>query len=251
MEQLSKAAIKKIQSLDQAKGRRKLGLFLAEGTKCVLTMAQKFKAVRVFARAEWLQENEAPAGADLTVCSGMDLREISHLNTLPPVAALFELPKEAADLPDASAEFVVALDCVQDPGNLGTIIRSCDWMGIRHIVASNDTVDAFNPKTVQASMGSLANVTVHYTALPEYLAAVKAPVYGTFLGGEDAFTMDFGRNGVLVMGNEGNGIRPEVETFVGRRITIPAAPSTVAESLNVATATAMLLAIRQKSISTI
>lgn len=246
---ISKAVIKKIQSLGDAKGRRKMGLFVAEGSKCVLTLAQRYECVHIFARPDWLVENATPATADITECTGDGLREISRLNTLPPVVALFALPEASKTLPDAVRDFVVALDCVQDPGNLGTIIRSCDWTGVRHIVASTDTVDAFNPKTVQASMGSLANVEVHYTPLPDWLRGVKAPVFGTFLGGEDAFRTDFGASGVLVMGNEGNGIRPEVEALVSTRITIPAAPSTVAESLNVATATAMLLALRQKNLS--
>lgn len=249
MEALSNAAIKRIQSLGDTKGRRRQGLFMAEGTKCVLTLAGKYTLRHLYARKEWLDSNSVPAGCAVSECGGAELRQISRLNTLPPVIGLFDLPQTSERLPDANVGFLLALDCVQDPGNLGTIIRTCDWMGIHDIVASTDTVDAFNPKTVQASMGSLANVNIHYTSLPDYLSGVTPPVFGTFLGGEDAFGSDFGTSGVLVMGNEGNGIRPEVERLVSRRITIPCAASTVAESLNVATATAMLLAIRQKNIS--
>ena len=129
------------------------------------------------------------------------------------------------------------LDGIQDPGNMGTIIRIADWFAIGNIICSEDTVDAYNPKVVQACMGSLARVKVHYTSLTEFLPEIKLPVFGALLDGENIYSTDFGKEGLIVMGNEGNGLRPEVQRMVNRAITIPRIGK--AESLNVAIATAL------------
>lgn len=248
----SKSFGKKLRALDDAKGRARVGLFVAEGSKCVSDLTTAYTLRHLLATEEWLREHphiEAQA-AEVLVCSPAMLKEASRLNTAPQVVGLFALPAAEPPLPDPSAQLVVALDCIQDPGNLGTIVRTCDWMGVRAIVASPDTVDVFNPKAVQASMGAIAQVKVCYTPLPQYLSSLPkyTPIYGTFLGGEDAYKAAFAPGGVLVMGNEGRGIRPEVEALVTNRLTIPAAPGACAESLNVGIATAMLLALRQKSL---
>jgi TrmH family RNA methyltransferase len=129
------------------------------------------------------------------------------------------------------------LDGVQDPGNLGTIIRTADWFGITNIICSEDTVDAYNPKVVQATMGSLARVNVTYNNLAGLISAAKLPVFGTLLNGENIYSTNFGTEGLIIMGNEGNGIRPDIQALVTKAITIPRIGK--AESLNVAIATAI------------
>ena len=134
-------------------------------------------------------------------------------------------------------KFSLVLDGIQDPGNLGTIIRIADWFGIENIICSEDTVDVYNPKVVQACMGSLSRVKVHYTTLTELLATVKLPAFGALLDGEDIYDTNFGSEGLVVMGNEGNGMRPEIQKLVNKAVTIPRIGG--AESLNVAIATAL------------
>lgn len=243
---LSRPLVKTIASLGDVKGRRRAGLFVAEGTKCITDLARRYPLAHLLATPEWLAEHGTLSAATVTECAVGALREVTRLSATPPAIALMELPQPVEALPDCTREFVLALDCIQDPGNLGTIIRTCDWMGIKHIVASTDTVDAFNPKTVQATMGSLANVGIVYTDLAAYLSRAKAPVYGTFLDGDDAYAEHFAHAGVLVMGNEGRGISDAVAAAVTRRITIPAAATATAESLNVATATAIILTLRNR-----
>ena len=134
-------------------------------------------------------------------------------------------------------KFSLVLDGIQDPGNLGTIIRIADWFGISNIICSDDTVDAYNPKVVQACMGSLARVKVHYIYLTDFLSTIKLPLFGALLNGEDIYNTNFGREGLIIMGNEGNGLRPEVQKLVSKAVTIPRIGK--AESLNVAIATAL------------
>lgn len=248
--QLTNRLRKELQSLDDVKGRRRSGLFMAEGTKCVLELAVSFKARYVFARAEWLAEHGCAFDGDVVVeCGAATLRELTRLNTTPPVVACFELP-EAPSLPSDSYfddNLVLALDRLQDPGNLGTILRTCDWMGVRTVLASRDTVDAFNPKTVQATMGALARVNVVYCELDSVLARIGAsvPVYGTFLDGDNIYAAPLSRNGIVVMGNEGSGIGVAVEAHVSRRLYIPPYPADAltVESLNVGSATAIVLSV--------
>jgi TrmH family RNA methyltransferase len=134
-------------------------------------------------------------------------------------------------------KFSLVLDGVQDPGNLGTIIRTADWFGITNIICSDDTVDAYNPKVVQATMGSLARVNISYTNLAGLISAAKLPVFGTLLNGDNIYSTNFGTEGLLILGNEGNGIRPDIQSLVTKAITIPRVGK--AESLNVAIATAI------------
>lgn len=244
---LSKALIKKIASLDDAKGRRRTGWFIAEGSKCVCDLARRFSPSLLVAQEQWLEEFGKLNAEEVVVATPAMIAQVSRLHTLSPVFAVFNLP-EPEPMPKADCiknQTVLVLDRIQDPGNFGTIVRTCDWLGIRQIVASNDSVDCFNPKAVQASMGALAGVAVSYGNLPEWLATLpkNTEIYGTFLGGENAFKSKLNKNSVIIMGNEGQGISSEVERFVSRRITIPAAPGAVSESLNVATATAIILAL--------
>ncbi len=248
----SKSFIRKVASLDDAKGRMRNGAFIAEGTKCVTDLARTYHIRTLAALPEWIQEH-GTLGAD--ICESATpamINSITRLSTRPPVIALFRLPEpDETPAPETAAtETFLVLDHIQDPGNMGTILRTCDWMGVRHVIASPDTADAFNPKVVQATMGALAQVCVHYTPLVPWLAAIPqdAPIYGTFLNGADVYHENFRPAGAIIMGNEGRGISKAVESLVRRRITIPAASGACAESLNVATATAIVLGLRQRSI---
>ncbi|WP_342647689.1 RNA methyltransferase [Mucilaginibacter sp. CSA2-8R] len=168
----------------------------------------------------------------------VELQKMSGLTTPQQVLAVISLPKWPQLSPDAlKGKFSLVLDGVQDPGNLGTIIRTADWFGIHHIICSDDTVDAYNPKVVQATMGSLAKVKIYYTDLKTVLPALNLPIFGAMLNGENIYTAHFGSEGLILMGNEGNGIRPDIQTLITQNITIPRLGK--AESLNVSIATAL------------
>ncbi len=236
---LTKAMAKEFASLDDAKGRRHSGIFVAEGRKCVETLLQGgFVPRHIF--------TESGAGFSFpgsTEVKKAVLREITRLSATPQVIAFFEIPESSQRLPVTDSALVLALDRVQDPGNMGTILRTADWMGVRTVVASNDTVDIYNPKTVQASMGAIASVRVVYTDLPAYLGSLapETPVYGTFLDGDDIYSQPLSTSGVVVMGNEGRGISEAVAAHVNRRLFIPPGACCVSESLNVSVATAIVL----------
>ena len=167
------------------------------------------------------------------------------LKTPQDVLAVFEQPHYVAQSNVIEHSLCLALDGVQDPGNLGTIIRLADWFGIEHIFCSQGTVDVYNPKTVQATMGALARVKLYYVNLPELIASLKqTPVYGTFLDGNNMYDEKLSEHGLIIMGNEGNGISKEVEKLVNKRLYVPNYPlyRETSESLNVAIATAIVCA---------
>lgn len=243
---ITKAFIKSVASLADAKGRRREGAFAAEGTKCVLDTLGHFGLRHLIATEAWLQSHQLEEDilAKAVTANRGEIGAMSSMSLAPDVIAVYDLPEPAAL--DASAlqnQLVVALDRIQDPGNLGTIMRTADWMGITTILASADTVDCFNPKAVQGSMGAISRVSVIYGDLPAMLRACRMPVYGTFLGGENIYRAELSDCGIVVMGNEGQGISPEVERCVDRRLLIPSYPADrpTSESLNVATATAIVL----------
>lgn len=253
---LTAAQRKLIGSLSEAKHRRKQGLFVAEGLRTLRELLPVFPLRYVVATASWLgtegKSLQEALGRELLpeevlVARGDDLRAISSMTTPQGVLAVFELPEHSKELPQvAEDELVLALDRVQDPGNLGTILRLADWFGVRHVLASSDTVDVFNPKVLQSTMGALARVKVSYCDLASALRELSdkgLPVYGTFLDGTDIYRTELTRGGVIVMGNEGNGICKEVAATVSRRLLIPSYPPDVptVESLNVGTATAITL----------
>lgn len=166
------------------------------------------------------------------------LQKISSLKTPADVIAVVKIPNWPVLKPvSLKNKFSLVLDGLQDPGNMGTIIRTADWFGIENIICSEDTVDVYNPKVVQATMGSLARVNLHYIDLTAVLSNAGLPIFGALLDGEDIYTTDFGTEGLIVMGNEGNGLRPEIINLVSKAITIPRFGG--AESLNVAIATAI------------
>ena len=170
--------------------------------------------------------------------SATELEKISSLTTPQEVIALVKIPEVMEiELQQLANQFTLVLDGIQDPGNLGTIIRTADWFGIQNIICSEDTVDVYNPKVVQATMGSLSRIDVHYSNILLLLPKIKQPVFGAMLQGENIYQTDFGNEGLILMGNEGNGIRPEIQTLINHKITIPQTGK--AESLNVAIATAI------------
>lgn len=248
---LTKRLAKDFASLDQPKGRRRARLFVAEGSKCVVDLAPAFACRYLFALPEWLERHadHIPlfAGAEIVAAQRALLRQVSRLVELPEVVAFFALPGDEpeAPAPDYVANnLIVALDRVQDPGNLGTIVRCCDWMGVRHMVCSPDTADVFGPKAVQAAMGSTARVKVTYTPLADYLSTIdRRLIYGTFLDGDNIYNAPLTRGGALLMGNEGSGVSAALAAMVGQRLYIPPYPAdaSTAESLNVGIATAIAL----------
>lgn len=242
---LSKNRIKYIRSLELKKNRKADKVFLAEGPKLVGDLLGHFNCRFLIATTEWLSMHEYSSVKDITEVSEEELARASLLKTPQQVLAVFEQPEEAMDISVIGRSLCLALDDVQDPGNLGTIIRLADWFGIEHIFCSPNTVDVYNPKTVQATMGGIARVKLHYTSLPELIGSLKdIPVYGTFLDGENMYAQPLSTYGLIVMGNEGNGIGNEVEQLINRRLYIPNYPSEreTSESLNVAIATAVVCA---------
>ncbi|MCM1036437.1 MAG: RNA methyltransferase [Bacteroides sp.] len=246
MPMLTNAQRKLISSLADVKGRRRAGLFAAEGTKCVLDTLGAFELRYLLATPQWLAAHPGDYGDAAVEVSREALCSLSALTLAPDVIAVYSLPEPPVfDAAALAGRLVLALDRVQDPGNLGTLMRTADWLGIDTVLASTDTVDCYNPKTIQATMGAISRVRVIYGDLAAMLAAMpREQVCGTFLDGDDIFAARLPRAGVLVLGNEGRGISPAVEATVGRRLFIPPYPAgrATSESLNVASAGAIALA---------
>lgn len=233
---ISKNQIKWIRQLEQKKFRKRDGLFVAEGPKIVGDLMRIYKPHTVFATSDW------EGSVDVSV-SDDELRKISFLQHPQQVLAVFPIPTVTSSID--TTQLYLALDGIQDPGNLGTIIRIADWFGIKTIFCSQDTVDAYNPKVVQATMGSIARVEVVYTNLAELFTSLPAdfPVYGTLLDGENLYSKQLSAAGMIIMGNEGNGISQPIRPFVHHRLLIPQySEGDTAESLNVAIATAITCA---------
>jgi len=231
--------------LELKKIRKEERVFLAEGPKLVGDLLGHFTCRFLAATPSWLQEHPDINVGELTEVSQEDLSRASLLKTPQQVLAIFEQPQYALDPEVISQSLCLALDDVQDPGNLGTIIRLADWFGIEHIICSQNTVDVYNPKTIQATMGGIARVKVHYTSLPDFIRSLgNIPVFGTFLDGKNMYEQPLSANGLIVMGNEGNGIGKEVATLINRKLYIPNYPEgqETSESLNVAIATAVICA---------
>jgi RNA methyltransferase, TrmH family len=233
---LSKNQIKLITSLKQKKYRLQHQLFVAEGKKTIfellhsnLQLQQLYTTTLEFDVSDDFQ----------TKISENDLNKISFLKTPNTALALFKIPTPQ---PINFNTLVVALDDVRDPGNLGTIIRLCDWFGIKDLICSLDTVDCYNPKVIQATMGSITRVNVSYVNLKEVLLKQNTDIVGAFMDGDSVYHKDLPNLGVLVLGNEANGISKELESIITKRVSIPRFGDVKAtESLNVATATAILL----------
>ena len=248
---ISKNKIKYIRSLELKKNRNKEGVFVAEGHKVVDDLLALQPALLIVATAEWLKDKQLGAETEVIEVTDEELKKVSFLQHPQLVLAVFR--QDQATAIDSfgfsgidTTELSLALDGVQDPGNLGTIIRIADWFGITHIYCSQDTADVYNPKVVQATMGSIARVKVEYGNLLGLVESLPAdvPVYGTLLDGENIYQQPLENRGLIVMGNEGKGISPALAQKVNRRLLIPNFPEgrPTADSLNVAIATAITCA---------
>tara|TARA_B110000238_G_scaffold32625_1_gene33428 strand:+ start:34 stop:753 length:720 start_codon:yes stop_codon:yes gene_type:complete len=232
---LSKNHLKLITSLSQKKYRHKYKLFIVEGIKVVQEFLNSSYELEILFSTEC---SFSYLDSFIEV-SEQELKKISSLKTPNKVIALFKIPVQKNS---SSSGLIVALDAINDPGNLGTIIRLCDWFGIDQLLCSKETVDCYNTKVVQSSMGSLTRVAISYIDLKEYLTSVSIPVFIADMDGDNIYEMKPPASAVLVMGNEANGISNSIKQIVSTKITIPRyGNSQLTESLNVATATAILL----------
>ena len=244
---LTKNKIKYITSLAKKKFRDEEGVFLAEGAKVVGDILPYFRCLMLCGTKEYLAQHPELKADEIIEISEAELQKCSQLKTPRDVIAVFRQPTPSPLSGEVMREELsIVLDGVQDPGNLGTIIRLADWFGIHHIICSEDTADAFAPKVIQATMGAITRVALHYTNLTTFLSSIPQgiPVYGTFLEGENIYGKTLSPNGLLIMGNEGNGIRPETQAFINQKLFIPPHPAgcETSESLNVAIATAICCA---------
>ena len=234
---VSKNQIKLITSLQQKKYRNANKLFFAEGVKGIEELLESnFELEHLYTT----QNNfDTVSKEKKTIISENDLKKISALATPNSCLAIFKMPEEKLIIENG---LILALESIRDPGNLGTILRLCDWFGIQQVLCSKETVDLFNPKVVQATMGSIARVNLNYIDLNKFLQQTKLPIYGTFMDGENIYKSSLSQDGIIIMGNEANGISKELEELVQNRITIPRFGDVQkTESLNVATATAIVL----------
>ena len=239
---MTKADIQLVRSLNDKRGRDEHGLFVAEGEKLISEIRASHLKVRKIFALEGIF-----AGDEVEVVSSKDMERLSLLKSPSKALALVEIPRHKLRREALQEGLVLALDEVQNPGNLGTIIRLADWFGITDILCSKDSADCFNPKVVQAPMGAILRVKVHYTDLKATLseaASAGVPIYGTFLEGDDLYSTELTPHGVVVMGNEGRGISEAVGSCVTHKLFIPPYPATrpTSESLNVAMATGIICA---------
>lgn len=234
---VSKNQIKLITSLQQKKYRKEHQLFFAEGKKVINELIKaSFELQNLFATDAVFSGVHS---SKINLVSETELKKISALTTPNDCLAVFKIPEQKKI---NESGLIVALDDIRDPGNLGTIIRLCDWFGIKELVCSEETVDIFNPKVVQATMGSIARVNINYVHLESFIVQSKLPVFGTFMDGENIYKSLLPKEGIIIMGNEANGISAAIEKAVKNRISIPRfGDLQQTESLNVATATAIIL----------
>lgn len=254
---ISKSQIKYIRSLQQKKVRDAEGVFVAEGDKCIRELMGAFELVLLVRSAQSASANE-----DYLMATPTEIEQMSGMRTPQGSIAVFRKASSAATSSDttttsseATSTLLLALDGIQDPGNLGTIIRTCDWFGVHDIYCSRETADCYNPKVVQATMGALARVRIHYVDLVEWITTLSPlPIYGTLLDGRNMYesgAIPDRRSGIIIMGNEGNGISPQVRPLITHPLYIPSyiasdtvesLNSSTVESLNVSIATAIILA---------
>ena len=244
---ISKNKIKYIQSLELKKNRNKENVFVAEGPKLVEALLQVSTPCFIAATSDWIEVNSHLKVLEMVEVTEEELKKISFLQHPQQVLGIFKQePQPKLHLENSLS---IALDDIQDPGNLGTIIRIADWFGIRTILCSENTVDVYNPKVIQATMGSIANVNVAYVNLEEVIKALPKtfPIYGTLLEGENIYQQTLERKGLIVMGNEGKGISSNIKKYITHKLLIPGDTQKTAESLNVAIATAITCAEFQRA----
>lgn len=245
---ISKNKIKYIHSLGIKKNRDAMNAFVAEGPKIVGDIHERYPSLlkTLVATPIWIEKNQEIIGKgdyEIVEVDDEELRKVSFLCHPQQVLAIFEKPNADSNVPILKGKLSIALDGVQDPGNLGTIIRIADWFGIENIICSIDTADAYSPKVIQATMGSIARVKITYSDLNSLLEKLPSdfPIYGTLLEGKNIYGQQLSEEGVIVMGNEGKGISPAIRKLVNKALRIPNFPEgrATADSLNVAIATAI------------
>jgi TrmH family RNA methyltransferase len=234
---VSKNQLKLITSLQQKKYRNANKLFFAEGVKGIQELLDSnFELEHLYST----KNDFSKVSKELkTIISDDDLKKISALATANSCLGVFKMP---AEKPIVETGLILVLDSIRDPGNLGTILRLCDWFGVEQVICSKETVDIFNPKVIQATMGSISRVNINYIDLKAFLVETNLPIFGTFMNGENIYKSKLPKKGIIVMGNEANGISDEVEELIQNKLTIPRfGVAQKTESLNVATATAIVL----------
>lgn len=248
---ITKKQVKHIHSFGIKKFRDKERCFLAEGPKVVLDLLPLMRCSALFATEDFINKNKSriPSNVKNVIeVSKAELERLSLLCAPRDTLALFEYPPAFENLDEmsriANDQLCLALDGIQDPGNLGTIVRIADWFGIKYIFASKNTVDVYSPKVVQATMGAIGRVHVQYLDLEDFFSNMspETPIWGTFLDGKNVYEENLVNKGVIVMGNEGNGISPGVSKYINKRLFIPNYPAgkETSESLNVAVATSII-----------
>lgn len=247
--EISKSEIKLINSLKTSHGRKKHGVFLVEGPKMVEELLQSnFKIKLLIATHDWYHENSNLVNESFArVVKDKDLERVSQLSTANHVLAVVDTPT-GVEVKIPNNELILVLDTIQDPGNLGTIIRTADWFGINTILCSEDTTDAYSPKVVQSSMGSVFRKNIHYTHLQKILKenTHQLPIYGSLLNGKNIYELELAKKGFIVIGNESKGISSEIQKLISEAIYIPQAQNSKAESLNASIATGIILSIFSK-----
>lgn len=244
---LSKNKIKLFNSLQRKKNRDQSQLFLAEGKKCILEIFNsKMKIHTLVATKEWISNNSNIISntKEVITATKAEIKEISGLQSAGEVVIIAHQIRNIFSVSSINNELSLVLEDIQDPGNMGTIIRTASWFGINNIICSKNSVDIFNPKVVQATMGAICKVNVFYEDIKNLLKQVfsekKLPIYGTFLEGEDIYKSELQNKGLIVIGNEGSGISESLLPYINHQITIPAFSNNKIESLNVSTATAIV-----------
>lgn len=246
MQELSKAKISLISSLSVKKFRDEHNLFVAEGHKIVDEIFNSKLKIKYLIYNSDKNTDIKLGNFEVYFTPEITFKKISSLKTAPSVLAVVEIPEYKTQIKDFSKKLTMAADAIQDPGNLGTLIRICDWFGIENLVCSHSSADLYNPKVIQATMGAFLRVKVHYVNLSEfiqqYISETKLPCYGTFLEGENIYKTELSSSGLFVLGNEGNGISAEVEKLLSRRLFIPpfSQRQQHAESLNIASAASVI-----------
>ncbi len=241
---LSKSQIKKLRGLQRKKERLNSGLFVVEGKKIVAEMLQSsLPFVELYALDSWFKQNPSYLkGGNCFVLTEKDLAQVSTLKTPNEVLLVLKQKKESSFDEVSNQALVLAVDGINDPGNLGTIIRLADWFGVNSILCTSNTVDQYNPKTVQSAMGSINKVQLFYGDLSEMLCNLKShTIYASDLNGDSIYSTDFSEKTVLLMGSESHGISDEILSLVSKKVTIPTFSKSGVDSLNVATATAIVL----------
>jgi RNA methyltransferase, TrmH family len=236
---LSKAKIKFIKSLQIKKYRRQEQSFIVEGAKSVRELlGSDFEVITLLGTAAFLSSIRTEKGLEVIETTEKELEGLGEFQTNDAALAIARAKPNDFLSPNAG-EFVLLLDDIRDPGNLGTIVRTADWFGVTKIIASTETADFYSPKVINATMGSFTRTKIFYTPLADYMQSATVPIFGTYLEGTDIRTVDFGGGGMILIGNESRGIHPELQKFVTQKVTIP--KSGQAESLNAALATGVIL----------